>query len=44
MDLLTQLSKTSTKPFEKIVREKAGMIAKEMEGNPSPKEKINKED
>ena len=30
--------------IEKIVREKAGMIAKEMEGNPSPKEKINKED
>ncbi len=30
--------------IEKIVREKAGMIAKEMEGNPSPKEKISKED
>ena len=30
--------------IEKIVREKAGMIAKEMEGNPSPKEKINKEE
>ena len=29
--------------IEKIVREKAGMIAKEMEGNPSPKEKISKE-
>ena len=30
--------------IEKIVREKAGMIAKEMEGNPSPKEKISKEE
>ena len=29
--------------IEKIVREKAGMIAKEMEGNPSPKEKNSKE-
>ena len=30
--------------IEKIVREKAGMIAKEMEGNPSQKEKISKEE
>ena len=30
--------------IEKAIREKAGMIAKEMEGNPSPKEKISKED
>ncbi len=30
--------------IEKIVREKAGMSAKEMEGNPSHNEKINKED
>ena len=30
--------------IEKLVREKAGMIAKELEGNPSPKEKISKED
>ena len=28
--------------IEKAIREKAGMIAKEMEGNPSPKEKIRK--
>ncbi len=30
--------------IERAVREKAGMIAKEMEGNPSPKEKISKEE
>ena len=30
--------------IEKLVREKAGMIARELEGNPSPKEKISKED
>ena len=30
--------------IEKIVREKAGMIMREMEGNPSPKEKISKEE
>ena len=29
---------------EKAVREKAGLIAKELEGNPSPKEKISKEE
>tara|TARA_E500000331_G_scaffold322181_1_gene336894 strand:- start:591 stop:1688 length:1098 start_codon:yes stop_codon:yes gene_type:complete len=29
---------------ERAVREKAGMIAKEMEGNPSPKEKISEEE
>ena len=29
---------------EKAIREKAGLIAKELEGNPSPKEKISKED
>ena len=30
--------------IENMVREKAGMIAKEMEGNPSPKEKISKDE
>ena len=30
--------------IEKIVREKATAITKELEGNPSPKEKISKED
>ena len=30
--------------IEKAIREKAGPIAKELEGNPSPKEKISKEE
>ena len=30
--------------IEKAVREKAGAIAKELEGNPSPKEKISKDE
>ena len=30
--------------IEKAVREKAGVIAKELEGNPSPKEKISKDE
>ena len=30
--------------IEKAVREKASAIAKELEGNPSPKEKISKEE
>ena len=30
--------------IERAVREKAGMIAKELEGNPSPKEKISKDE
>ena len=34
---------TIAQEIETIVREKAGMIAKEMEGNPSPKEKISKD-
>ena len=35
---------TIAQEIETIVREKAGMIAKEMEGNPSPKEKISKDE
>ena len=35
---------TSWEEIEKAVREKAGAIAKELEGNPSPKEKISKDE
>ena len=38
---MKKIQKTADE-IEKLVREKAGMIARELEGNPSPKEKLAK--